>query len=70
MLYKDSSPLNLLRPAEKGNDSYTEKVTDAFATLYKHLEGSSESEQCKKTGMDVLVSEHSLCKFKGFKKYA
>ena len=61
--------LNLLRPAEKGDDLYTEKVTDAFATLYTHLEGSLESEQWKKMGMDVLVLEHSLCKFKRLKKY-
>ena len=62
--------LNLLHPADKGDDSYPDKVTDAFATLYKHLKGSLESDQWTKMGMDVLVLEHSLCKFKRFKKYA
>ena len=61
--------LNLVPPANKGDDMYPEKVTRAFTTLYHDLKGSLTSDEWKRMGMDVLVLEHSLCKFKRLGKY-
>lgn len=61
--------LNLLRPMEKGDGSYPDKVIHAFTSLYHNLKESLTSEEWKRMGMDVLVLEHSLCKFKRLKKY-